>query len=173
MNGLILVVADLGRVRDIIRSQLDVSRAHDVSLEQFLAAVTAAVPTTEIASPKELGSLLRALAFKFGNLHSDHYYKIARRLDFVNHRCQFAPMLLSLLRSDSVWVLHADGSYTNENDHSARGWISLDVEHDDKISAGAGVGRRLNMWEFTTEDGLLWHPDGACLCDQIFSPFDC
>jgi len=160
---LTLIVADLGRVRDIIRSQLDASRAHDTSSEQLLAAVRADLPTTEISTAQELSSLMRALAFKFGNLHSDHYYKIACRSDVVSHRSEFAPFLLSLLRSDKIWVLHADASFTNENDHSARGWISLDMEHDDKIGAGTGVGRRLNIWEFVTEDGLLWHTDGACL----------
>lgn len=118
------------------------------------------IPETEIASLDELRNLLRALTFKFGNLHSDHYYKIGNRPDVVQHRRKFAPFYLSLLTSPKVWVVCADASFFHENAHSKSAWFPQDVEGRDLVPAKVGTGQRLNVWEFVTRTALLTHPDG-------------
>ena len=158
---LIFTIAKLWRFREVARSLLTKNTQRELSAERLLLAIKAEVANSEISTVTEVRDLLRACGFKFGNLHTNHYYDIGKRYDVVYHRSLFAPFLQSLKKSSRVWVIHADASFAHENDHSARGWFSLDEENDDLIPAGAGVGRRLNMYEFATEDGLLWHPDGT------------
>lgn len=126
----------------------------------LLQAIKREIPNTEVASEQETRNLLRTLAFKFGHLHSDHYHRIANRADVRYHRGQYAPFLLSMLNSDRIWMIHGDASFANKDAHSSMGWFSLDEKDDDLIGAGTGVGGRLNMFEFLTKEGILWHPDG-------------
>lgn len=146
---LIAAAADLWRFRTIGRSILTKDNQRELSAERLLLALKREAPNTEIASLGEVRDILRTLGFKFGNLHSSYYYDISKRADVVYHRSLFAPFLLSLKRSPRVWVVHGDASFTHENDCATRGWFSLDEEDDDLIPAGAGKGRRLNMYEFT------------------------
>lgn len=158
---LIHSLASLARVRDIARNIINDGSVSELTAARLMEAIREEMPDTEVASLEEVLNLLHVLAFKFGNLYSDHYYKIGQRADVVYHRSKFAPFLLSLYRSGEAWVVHADASFTYENAHSARAWFSLDEEYDNLINVRPGVGRRLNMWEFVTNDGILWHPDGT------------
>ena len=141
-----------------------------LSAATFLEAVKNEIVDTEISNLAEARDILRVLAFKFGHLHTDHYYRVGRRADVVHHRGLFAPLLRSVLKSPRVWLIEADASFAHENAHSDNGWFSLDEEEDDLMPARTGTGRRLNMCEFVTEEGLLWHPDGASFSSPLCSP---
>ncbi len=133
-----------------------------MSIALLLEAVKKEMPGTEIANLEEARRLLRALSFKFGNLHTDHYYKIGRRFDVVQHRRAFAPFYYSLLTSGKVWVICADASFFHENSHSKSAWFPQDEVGCDMVPAKVGTGQRLNVWEFLNK-GLLLHPDGTFL----------
>jgi hypothetical protein len=135
-------------------------------------AVKKEMPSTEIASLAELRELLRALALKFGHRHSDHYYKVANRHDVIHHRRQFAPLLLSVLRSKKVFASFADASFFYEDAFSKEDWIFLDRDDGDLCPTGPGKGPRLNAWEFSTLDGILWHSDGTFCYSPFFNVRD-
>jgi hypothetical protein len=134
-----------------------------MSIASFLEVVKKEMPDTEIADLEEARRLLRALSFKFGNLHTDHYYKIGRRSDVVQHRMGFAPFYYSVLTSGKVWVIGADASFFHENSHTKSAWFPQDEVGCDMVPAKVGTGQRLNVWEFITDTGLLLHPDGTFL----------
>lgn len=142
-----------------------VKNNYSVSIRSLLETARSAMPRTEIATVEEGRSLLRALSFKFGNLHSDHYQKVGHRQDVLTHRSLFAPFYHSILESPRAFVTCADASFYHENAHSKRAWFPQDVKDSDLVPAKAGTGLRLNVWEFVTENGLLAHPDGT--------PFPC
>lgn len=171
MYFLTFPVANLVRVRDIARNVITSGHRRELTGTTLLDEIKAEMAESEISSPREARDVLRALAFKFGNLHSDHYRRIAARADVQFHRKLFAPLLLSELKSPKTWVIHCDASFTNKNAHADMGWFSLDEEGDDLTQAGIGLGGRLNMFEFVTEDGILWHPDGSTSFQSKFAPF--
>lgn len=119
------------------------------------------IPGNDVASDTEARDLLKALSFCFTSLHSDHYYRIAHRSDVVYHRGLFSHFYLSLLQSNKIWLIAGDASFFHENAHSKMAWVALDEESSDLVPCGAGVGQRLNIWEFATKEGLLRHPDGG------------
>lgn len=134
---------------------------YKMSAAALRALIAQEMPRNEIVSDDEMRKLLRALAFSLANLHSDHYFKIAQRLDVVHHRSCFAPFYLSIQESPRVWWIAGDASFFHENSHSELAWVPLDVPNADMIPCRVGAGQRLNVWEFVTKEGILRHPDGA------------
>lgn len=132
----------------------------EMSIASLKAEIDKEIPQNDICSIDDLRKLLHCLSFKFGNIHSDHYYKIGNREDVLYHRAQFAPVYTSILESKKVWTIFGDASFLHQNAHRHRAWFAQDVEHADLAPFGTGTGQRLNVWEFVTEDGLLCFPDG-------------
>jgi len=134
-----------------------------MSAALLLDRVRQKMPLTEIASEEETRHLLRVLAFKFGHLHTNHYYKVAHRDDVVHHRSLFAPFYRTLLEDRKVWLLTADASFFHQNAKRGLSWFPLDVENGDLADFGTGTGQRLNVWEFCSESGILTFADGSGL----------
>lgn len=157
---LTLSLADLDRFYAIADEESGEKNNYSMSVASLMETVRQEMPKTEIGTLQEARNLLRALSFKFGNLHTDHYFKIGNRQDVRHHRDDFAPFYHGLLTSTKVFVVCADASFFHENAHSKCAWFPLDKEGRDMVPAKVGTGQRLNVWEFVTAEGLLPHPDG-------------
>lgn len=136
---------------------------YKMSSESLLREMKAHYPETEIATLREMRKLLRALSFKFGYLHSNHYVQIGGRDDVVYHRTRFAPVCFALHNSSRIFFTAFDCSFFHQNAHRDLAWIPQDVQDSDLIPCHTGVGLRLNVAEFVTESGLLPHSDGPPL----------
>lgn len=117
----------------------------------------------------EFRRLLKALGFKWGNLHSSYYVKISQRDDVVAHRSQLIPVLRLVRTDDRFFYVNTDWSHIYENAHSNSGWISMVKEGSDLVDVNPGKGRRINVCEFITREGILFHPDGSS-AGSLFPP---
>jgi hypothetical protein len=158
---LILYIADLNRFYEIALRESGQKNNYKMSTALLLKEIKKEMPETEVADLEEVRKLLRCLSFKFGNMHSDHYFKIGQRSDVVQHRNEFAPLYHSLLSSPKAWVVCADATFFHENAYDEHSWFTQSGEGGNLLPAKVGKGQRLNVWEFLTAEGLLLHPDGT------------
>lgn len=131
-----------------------------LSAQRIFDAVRERYPQTEIANHSEMALLMKALAFKWGHLHSSYYIRLSRRADVVLHRYEVIPILHTFLTSPRYLYVNTDWSFEYENDISKSAWISLAVEGSDLVDSKPGKGKRLAFCEFMTSTGVLRHPDG-------------
>ena len=116
---------------------------------------------TEIGSEDELRRLLKAMGFKWSNIHPDYYERIFDRPDIVAHRERVIPLLYLLETDSRYFAVFADASHSNQNDMAPHGWVDLTVRNSNLLSADSGKGRRLTWWTAMSQFGILVHPDGA------------
>jgi hypothetical protein len=124
---------------------------------------------TEVNTEEELRHLLRALGFKWSNLHPDYYERIFVRDDVVRHRQVVVPLLEFVLNSPRCFTAFADFSHCNRNDMEAQGWCDLTIRNSNLLPAPTGVGTRLTWFTLLSTEGAVLHADGG-LAGTVLQP---
>ncbi len=131
-----------------------------LSAQKILDVAREMFPYTEIATHDEMSQLMKALAFKWGHLHSSYYIRLSRRPDVIAHRFEVIPTLHAFMTHPAYFYVNTDWSFEYENDISKSAWISLAQEGSDLVDSKPGKGKRLSFCEFLTRNGVLRHSDG-------------
>ena len=131
-----------------------------LSALRILTSLKVKFPNTEIATQEEMASLMKALGFKWGHLHSSYYVRISRRFDVICHRHECIPILHEFMTNRKYFYVNTDWSFEYENEISKYAWISLAQEESDLVESKPGKGKRFSFCEFISLSGILRHADG-------------
>lgn len=154
-------LADLKALSTFVETHSRPKQRRPLSVKLILDAVLQAFPNTEIGSIFEMSLMMKALSFKYANIHIGYYYRVSQRFDVVIHRKQYIPILRLVMTDPRFFYVNLDWSFFYENTFSKHAWVSLAVEDSDlQDDAKPGKGKRLASCEFMHRSGLLSHPDG-------------
>jgi hypothetical protein len=105
---------------------------------------------------------MKALSFKFANIHIGYYIRVSQRFDVIAHRDQYIPLLRLAMTDPRFFYINVDWSFFYENAFTKHAWIPLTEPNSDLLEDGKpGKGQRLGSCEFIIHTGLLQHPDGG------------
>ena len=153
-----LIAVSIREIRQFIKDESVRKGERTKSAAALYAKVAERYPLVreEFVNVKSFRRFLKSLGFKWSRIKNGYYRLVFKRPDVIAHRQLFSPLLFALMqRSDRFLVIFGDASHCNENDISSHGWIcEYDADHRFK-ETGAGKGRRLNLYNWISQYGLI------------------